>query len=161
MTALPEVYLGRFEKVVYGSTYNLQVLSTSLKKFYDNSGEKARALKSEAEKLARRAKAAMKAAETLSEAGEKASKLKSQADNLKADAETLKEAAWLEDLTMWVMEMVKPTKKGNRSYHYWMATWRAGGKMRNVHLGNCGKMVEETAKQKARSMKDAALAIKF
>jgi hypothetical protein len=52
-------------------------------------------------------------------------------------------------------------KKGNRSYHYWMTTWRGGGKMWNVHLGNCGKMDEETAKQKARSMKAAVLAIKI
>ena len=62
---------------------------------------------------------------------------------------------------MWVMEKVKPTKKGSRSYHYWMATWREGGKVRNVHLGNCGKMDEETAKQNAREMKAAALAIKI
>ena len=49
-------------------------------KFYDNSGEKAKALKAEAERLARRAEAAMKAAETLPEAGEMARKLKSQVD---------------------------------------------------------------------------------
>jgi hypothetical protein len=126
-----------------------------------DSGEKAKILKAEAEKLARRAKAAMKAAETLPEAGEKARKLKIQADNLKTEAETLKETARLEDLTVWVMEKVKPTKKGNRSYHYWMATWREGGKVRNVHLGNCEKMDEETAKQNAREMKAAALAIKI
>lgn len=126
-----------------------------------DSGEKAKALKAEAEKLARRAKAAMKAAETLPEAGEKARKLKIQADNLKAEAEILKESARLEDLSVWVMVKVKPTKKGNRSYHYWMATWREGGKVRNVHLGNCGKMDEETAKQNAREMKAAALAIKI
>ena len=118
-------------------------------------------MKAEAEKLAREAKTAMKAAETLPEAGKKARKLESQADNQKAEAETLKEAARLEDLSVWVMEKVKPTKKGNRSYHYWMATWREGGMVRNVHLGNCGKMDEETAKQKARAMKAAALAIKF
>jgi len=126
-----------------------------------DSGEKAKALKAEAEKLARRAKTAMKVTETLPEAGEKARKLKIQADNLKTEAETLKEAARLEDLSMWVMEKVKPTKKGNRSYHYWMAAWREGGKVQNVHLGNCGKMDEETAKQKAREMKAAALAIKI
>ena len=62
---------------------------------------------------------------------------------------------------MWVMENVKPTKKGIRSYHYWMATWRESGKVRNVHLGNCGKMDKETARQKARAMKAAALAIKI
>jgi hypothetical protein len=48
----------------------------ALEKFYDNSGEKTKALKFEAEKLSRRAKAAMKAAETLPEAGEMACKLK-------------------------------------------------------------------------------------
>jgi len=25
---------------------------------------------------------------------------------------------------VWVMEKVKPTKKGNQSYHYWLAAWR-------------------------------------
>jgi hypothetical protein len=55
-------------------TYKSQV--NALKKFYDNSGEKAKAMKSEAEKLARRAKAAMTAAETLPETGEIARKLK-------------------------------------------------------------------------------------
>jgi len=80
---------------------------------------------------------------------------------LQKQARELKEAARLEDLTVWVMEKVKPTKKGNRSYHYWMATWREGGKVRNVHLGNCGKMDAETAKQNAREMKAAALAIKI
>jgi hypothetical protein len=34
-------------------------------------------------------------------------------------------------------------------------------KERASDLGNCGKMDEETAKQKARSMKAAALAIKI
>ncbi len=62
---------------------------------------------------------------------------------------------------MWVMEKVKPTKKGNRFYHYWMATWSESGKVQNVHLGNCGKMDEKTAKQKAKAMKAAALAIKI
>jgi hypothetical protein len=118
-------------------------------------------LKSDAKELARRAKAAMKAAETLPEAGEKARKLKSWADNLKAEAETLKEAARQEDLSMWVMEKIKPTKKGIRSYHHWMVTWREGGNMRKRASGNCGKMDEETAKQKARSMKAAAWRSRF
>jgi hypothetical protein len=126
-----------------------------------NAGERAKALKKEAQELAGDAKAAIRAAKALPEARERARELEGQADNLKAEAETLKEAARLEDLSVWVMEKVKPTKKGNRSYHYWMATWRESGKVRNVHLGNCGKMDEETAKQKARAMKAAALAIKI
>jgi hypothetical protein len=35
------------------------------------------------------------------------------------------------------------------------------GKVRNVHLGNCGKMKDETTKQEAKAMKAAALAIKI
>jgi len=43
---------------------------------------------------------------------------------LKAEAEALKGAARLEDLHIWQMEKVKTTKKGSRSYGYWMASWR-------------------------------------
>ncbi len=37
-----------------------------------------------------------------------------------------------DDLTVWVMEKVKTTTKGKRSYRCWMASWREGGKTRNV-----------------------------
>jgi hypothetical protein len=40
-----------------------------------------------------------------------------------------------------------------------MATWSESGNVRDVHLGDCGKIDEETAKQKARAMKAAVLAI--
>jgi hypothetical protein len=120
-------------------------------------GEKAKALKAEAEKLAREAKAAMKAAKTFPEAGEKARKLEGQAEKLKAEAETLKEAARLEDLTVWVMEKVKPTKKGPKTYTYWMASWRDGKRTRNVHLGSTGKLDEKTASLKARKVKAEAI----
>jgi hypothetical protein len=55
------------------------------------------------------------------------------------------------------MEKKKTTKKGFRKYTYWMATWREGGKVRNVHLGNCEKMDAEAALQKARLMKAEAI----
>jgi len=126
-----------------------------------NSGEKAKALKSEALELTREAKAAINAAKTLPEAGEKARELEGQADKLKAEAEALKGTARLEDLTVWVMEKVKSTKKGSRSYQYWMANWREGGKVRNVHLGSYGKMSHNEALQKARVIKANALAIKI
>jgi len=54
---------------------------------------------------------------------------------LQAEAEALKEAARLEDLSVWVMEKVKPTKKGSKTYGYWMASWRDGDRVRNVHIG--------------------------
>jgi hypothetical protein len=47
--------------------------------------------------------------------------------------------------------------KGDKIYHYWMASWREGGKVRNVHLGSCRKMSGEEALQKARSMKAEAI----
>jgi len=58
------------------------------------------------------------------------------------------------------MENVKESKKGCKTYCYWMATWREGRKTRNVHLGSCGKMDAEVAMQKARKMKAEALGIK-
>lgn len=97
-------------------------------------------------------------------AGEKRKALKnealemvSRADELKAEAEALKETARLEDLTLWQMEKTKTTKKGSKTYLYWMASWREGEKVRNVHLGSCKKVDYETALQKARKMKAGAL----
>ena len=85
--------------------------------------------------------------------------MEKRADELKANAEALKGAARLEDLTLWQMEKAKTTKKGSRSYFYWMASWREGDKVRNVHLGSCRKVDHETALQKARKMKTEALGI--
>jgi regulator of replication initiation timing len=99
-------------------------------------------------------------------AGEKRKALKnealemvSRADELKAEAEALKETARLEDLTLWQMEKTKSTKKGSKTYLYWMVSWREGDKVRNVHLGSCRKMDHETALQKARKLKAESLAI--
>lgn len=64
----------------------------------------------------------MKAAKTLSEASQKASELEDQGDEFRAEAEALKGDARLEDLTVWVMKKTKTTKKGSRSYGYWMAS---------------------------------------
>ena len=122
-------------------------------------GEKRKALKAEALELAKDAKAAMKAAKTLPEARKKARTLEGQADSLMAEAETLKGAARLEDLHVWQMQKVKTTKKGSKIYGYWMASWREGGKTRNIHLGSCMKTDAEAAMQKARKMKTEALGI--
>ena len=124
-------------------------------------GEKVKALKKEAQELARDAKAAKIAGKTVPEAREKARELESQADQAIAESEALKPVARLEDLHVWIMEKTKTTKKGSRSYHYWMANWRESGKVRNVHLGSCNKMNEETARQKAHKLKAEALAIKL
>ena len=122
-------------------------------------GEKRKALKTEALELERDARAAMKAAEILPDAREEARRMEGRADELKAEAETFKGAARLEDLTLWQMEKAKTTKKGSKTYLYWMASWREGSKVRNVHLGSCKKVDHEAALQKAKTMKAAALGI--
>jgi hypothetical protein len=122
-------------------------------------GEKAKALKREARELARDATATERAAKTLPEAREKARELQEEADKARSGAVALRPVARLEDLAVWQMEKVKTTKKGSRSYWYWMANWREGGKVRNVHLGSCGKMDAEAALQKARAVKREALGL--
>ena len=107
----------------------------------------------------RDARAAIKAAEILPDARLKARRMEGRAHELKAEAEALKGAARLEDLHLWQMEKSKSTKKGTRSYFYWMASWREGGKVRHVHLGSCRKVDRETALQKARKAKAGALGL--
>jgi len=124
-----------------------------------SAGEKRKALKTEAMELERDASIALKAAEVLPDARPRARELTSHADMLKANAEALKGAARLEDLNLWQMEKIKTTKKGTRSYFYWMASWREGGKVRHVHLGSCRKVDRETALQKARKVKADALGL--
>ena len=121
--------------------------------------ERMKAMKGEARELERDASIALKAAEVLPDARPRARELTSHADMLKAEAEALKGAARLEDLHLWQMEKIKTTKKGTRSYFYWMASWREGGKVRHVHLGSCRKVDHETALQKARRMKAEALGL--
>jgi hypothetical protein len=121
--------------------------------------ERMKAMKAEARELERDASIALKAAEVLPDARPRARELTSHADMLKAEAEALKGAARLEDLHLWQMEKIKTTKKGTRSYFYWMASWREGGKVRHVHLGSCRKVDRETALQKARKVKAGALGL--
>jgi len=60
---------------------------------------------------------------------------------------------------VWQMEKVRQIQKGSKTYSYWMASWREGGKTHNVHLGSSKKMDAEAARQKARKMKAEALGI--
>jgi hypothetical protein len=123
--------------------------------------EKAKVLKRKARELARDAKATKRAANTLPEAREKARELQEEADKARVESEALKLVARLEDLNVWIMEKTKTTKKGIRSYSYWMANWREGDKVRNVHLGSCKKISQSEALQKAKAIKAEALKIKL
>ena len=119
-------------------------------------GERRKALKAEAQVLARDARALQKAARAPAVLRE-AQRLKEEADAALAEAEDLKLQARLEDLNIWQMKKAKKGKKGTRIYTYWMASWREGNRTRNVHLGSCKKMDAEAARQKARKMKEEAI----
>lgn len=54
-------------------------------------------------------------------------------------------------------EEVKNTKKGAKAYTYFMASWREGGKMKNVYLGSSQRMSREDAQEQARALKRDAL----
>jgi hypothetical protein len=58
------------------------------------------------------------------------------------------------------MKKVKQSRKGSKTYSYWMASWREGGKTCNVHLGSSRKMDAEAARQKARERKAEALGMR-
>jgi hypothetical protein len=58
------------------------------------------------------------------------------------------------------MAKEKRTKRGSKTYTYWMASWREGNGVRNVHLGSVRKLDAEAARQKAQKMKAEALGLR-
>jgi len=81
-----------------------------------------------------------------------------EARQLRGEAEDLRPKARLEDLSVYQVEKVKPTAKGEaRTYKYWYASWWEGDRARNVYLGSAAKLSEEAALAKARKMKAEAL----
>jgi hypothetical protein len=97
------------------------------------SGERRRALVKEAQRLRREGKLVEKAAQSR--------------PGLLAEVATI----------LAMAEKEKETKKGVRTYSYWMASWRESGRIRHVYLGSCRKISREAALQKARKMKAQAL----
>ena len=57
------------------------------------------------------------------------------------------------------MKTKRTTTKDTRTYTYWMASWREGNKVRNVHLGSVKNIDAEAARQKARELKATALGL--
>jgi len=123
------------------------------------SGDRRQALQKEARDLSRDSRALQKAARAPA-ARLEAQRLQVEADLALAEAQALRLQARLEDLTVWQMKKVKQSRKGSKTYTYWMASWREDGKTRNVHLGSARKMDAEAARQKAREMKAEALGMK-
>ena len=120
-------------------------------------GEKRKGLKRTALELEKE----VKALQNIRQMRPAARTRQNEADRLKAEAEALKDKARLEDLHVWEMEKEKHTKKGSKTYTYWMASWREGNKVRNAHLGSSRKIDAEAARQKAQKMKAEVLAIKL
>ena len=107
----------------------------------------------ESRELARDARALHKAARAPARGPPQGQWLQGEAETALAEAQTLKLQARREDLTMWETRKVKQSRKGCKTYSYWMASWREGGKTRNVHLGSSMKMDATEARQKARERK--------
>ncbi len=120
------------------------------------SRDRRQALQKTARELARDARALQKAARAPA-ARREAQRLQGEAEKALAEAQALKLQARLEDLNVWQMEKVKQSRKGSKTYSYWMASWREDGKTRNVHLGSARKMDAEAARQRARERKAEAL----
>jgi uncharacterized NAD(P)/FAD-binding protein YdhS len=124
------------------------------------SGERRRALLKEAQRLKREGKLVEKAAQSHPGLLAEVATILALAENALLDAQDLKDSARLEDLHIWEMKKEKDTKKGVRTYSYWMASWRESGRVRHVYLGSCRKISREAAMQKARNMKARGLGLK-
>jgi hypothetical protein len=120
------------------------------------SGDRRQALQKEARELARDARALQKVARAPA-ARREAQRLQGEANAALVEAEALKLQARLEDLTVWQMKKVKQSRKGCKTYSYCMASWREGGRTRNVHLGSSRKIDAAEARRKARERKAEAL----
>ena len=119
-------------------------------------GEKRKSLKRTALELEKE----VKALQNIQQMRPAARTRQDEADRLKAEAEALKDKARLEDLNVWEMEKEKRTKKGSKIYTYWMASWREGDAVRNVHLGSSRKIDAKAARQKAQKIKAEALGLR-
>src|SRR5512137_1195078 len=115
-------------------------------------GEKRKALKREAQELANKAKTMRRAAAITPIVKPKAKELQIKADKAQAQAQALKLEARLEDLQVWELKKVKTSKKGPKTYSYYMASWREGSKVKNVYLGSSQKLSRDAALPKARAL---------
>jgi hypothetical protein len=85
--------------------------------------------------------------------------LQAQVDEAKAQAAALKASgkARLEDLNVYTLERARGKNKNVHSY--WYASWREEDKVKNIYLGTCKKLDQDTAWRKARDLKAQALGI--
>ena len=122
------------------------------------SGDRRQALQKTARELARDARALQKVARAPA-ARREVEGLQVEAEAALAEAQALKLQARLEDLQVWEQRKVKESKAGPKTYTYFMASWREGGRLRNVYLGSSLRMSREEAQEKARALKREALGL--
>jgi len=123
-------------------------------------GEKRQVLLKEAQRLKREGKLVEKAARSRPGLLTDVATILAMAENALLDAQNLMDSARLEDLHIWEMKKEKDTKKGVKTYSYWMASWRESGRVLHVYLGSCRRISQEVALQNARKMKAQALGLK-
>ena len=119
------------------------------------SGEKITAMREEARKL--REEAAKLRGVRGMEAG--ARERETEAARLEERAGELWEVARLEALTVYLGQVEKITAKGPKTYEYYFASWKIGGKVVNKYIGSPRKMDLAAATAKARKLKAEALGL--
>jgi len=114
------------------------------------SGRKAKDLREEARTWKDEARKIRAAAPELEPAAREREK---EAERLEGEALKALEEARLEAVTVYLGDVVKTTAKGEKKYRYYFASWKVGGKVKNVYIGSPRKMTLEEATAKARDLK--------
>jgi len=83
-----------------------------------------------------------------------------EAERLEAEALEALEEARLEAVSVYLGDVVKTTAKGEKKYRYYFASWKVGGKVKNVYIGSPRKMTLEEATAKARALKARDLGLR-
>ncbi|MDF0592206.1 hypothetical protein P0O24_01225 [Methanotrichaceae archaeon M04Ac] len=125
------------------------------------SGWKAKELRDVAHELRRHAQSLRdmpnRAVATMMEG--KALEALEEAERLKEEALEAMEKARLEAVTVYLGQVEKITAKGPKTYEYYFASWKMGGKVVNKYIGSPRKMTREAATAKARKLKAEALGL--
>ena len=114
------------------------------------SGRKAKDLREEARTWKDKARKIRAAAPELEPAAREREK---EAERLEGEALKALEEARLEAVTVYLGDVVKTTAKGEKKYRYYFASWKVGGKVKNVYIGSPRKMTLEEATAKAQELK--------
>lgn len=122
-----------------------------------SSGRKAKELREEARTWREKARNIRTADPELEPAARERER---EAERLEGEASEALEEAKIEAVTVYLGDVVKITAKGEKRYRYYFASWKAGGKVKNVYIGSPQKMTLEEATAKARDLKARDLCLR-